>query len=414
MKHTFTILLGIALVLGVAGVAVAQDSTPQLIKLQGFLSDSSGGSSVPANGTFTMTFDLYDADLGGLLIASVGPIPVDVTDGLYSVELPLVSSDFDGTERYIEITVNGEVLSPRVRMLSAPFAYKAETLDGAEASDLEESAEISAGDAALQAQIDGLAATGGNTLDEAYDESGAGAGRLINADDGPVEISGSDGLVVEGGLSTGSRVVVDLTAHEGNEGKRALVINASSDVNRGTIAVNKPLLYLWSDSDENFAQVAHGKLWIDLSAGSASAGRDAMHIEASSSNNRGVIEVNKSALQIWSSSEGRPASLWTRSVVFEDGSVQATASAQGPQGPTGPQGNPGPQGEPGVPGNYYCVSTSATGCFNVSCSCEPNGIELSSGTTDCSSYTGDICHVGTYICGQTVYHGACCVCMPNP
>ncbi|WP_111684914.1 tail fiber domain-containing protein [Winogradskyella tangerina] len=35
-----------------------------------------------------------------------------------------------------------------------------------------------------------------NTLDGAYDEGGAGAGRVINANDGNVEISGSDGLQV--------------------------------------------------------------------------------------------------------------------------------------------------------------------------------------------------------------------------
>ena len=40
----------------------------------------------------SMIFDLYDAELGGLLIASVGPLAVDVADGLYSVDLPLVSA----------------------------------------------------------------------------------------------------------------------------------------------------------------------------------------------------------------------------------------------------------------------------------------------------------------------------------
>ncbi len=37
-----------------------------------------------------------------------------------------------------------------------------------------------------------------NTLDEAYDEGGAGAGRIINADNGPVEIRGFSGLEVDG------------------------------------------------------------------------------------------------------------------------------------------------------------------------------------------------------------------------
>lgn len=51
------------------------------------------------------------------------------------------------------------------------------------------------------------AATGGgtgNTLDQAYDQGGAGAGRIIFADSGPVRIAGSDGLIVDGivGINT--------------------------------------------------------------------------------------------------------------------------------------------------------------------------------------------------------------------
>ena len=40
--------------------------------------------------------------------------------------------------------------------------------------------------------------SGGNTLDEAYDQGGAGAGAIINADAGTVEINGPDGLRVNG------------------------------------------------------------------------------------------------------------------------------------------------------------------------------------------------------------------------
>jgi hypothetical protein len=43
----------------------------------------------------------------------------------------------------------------------------------------------------------------GNTLDKAYDQGGAGAGRTINATDGFVDIDGPDGLRVEGHMGVG-------------------------------------------------------------------------------------------------------------------------------------------------------------------------------------------------------------------
>ncbi len=45
---------------------------------------------------------------------------------------------------------------------------------------------------------------GGNTLDQAYDQGGAGAGRTIVANNGAVNISGNDGLIVNGNLGIGT------------------------------------------------------------------------------------------------------------------------------------------------------------------------------------------------------------------
>jgi len=184
----------------------AQNSTPQVIRVQGFLSDSIGGSSVPANGTYVMTFTLYDAEFGGMPLAAVGPLSVAATNGLYSMDLSFSVSEFGASDRWIEVGVAGEVLSPRLRLVSTPYAYAAERLDGADASELEESSEIVSAQSVLQDQIDALStqvATAGNTLDEAYDEGGPGAGRTINADAGSVKILGTGGLDVHGEVSLG-------------------------------------------------------------------------------------------------------------------------------------------------------------------------------------------------------------------
>jgi len=53
-------------------------------------------------------------------------------------------------------------------------------------------------------QATAAAAGGGaNTLDQAYDEGGAGAGRVITADNGAVWISGNDGLIIDTNLGIG-------------------------------------------------------------------------------------------------------------------------------------------------------------------------------------------------------------------
>jgi hypothetical protein len=46
----------------------------------------------------------------------------------------------------------------------------------------------------------------GNTLDEAYDQGGAGLGRVINAVNGTVDITGTDGIVVSGTFGSGLAV----------------------------------------------------------------------------------------------------------------------------------------------------------------------------------------------------------------
>ena len=55
---------------------------------------------------------------------------VEVSRGLFNVLLgsttPLSASDFDGTSRWLELEVEGETLSPRVRIVSAPYAIQAE------------------------------------------------------------------------------------------------------------------------------------------------------------------------------------------------------------------------------------------------------------------------------------------------
>ena len=50
---------------------------------------------------------------------------------------------------------------------------------------------------------------GGNTLDQAYDQGGPGAGRTITADSGAVKIAGPNGLEVDGTIKSGRSIAID-------------------------------------------------------------------------------------------------------------------------------------------------------------------------------------------------------------
>lgn len=87
---------------------------------QGRLTDS----SVPANGTYSVRFDLFAAPTGGTALASQTVPGVAVANGIFTVTLDL-GNDFDGTDRYLEITVETTVLAPRQKINSVPYAVKA-------------------------------------------------------------------------------------------------------------------------------------------------------------------------------------------------------------------------------------------------------------------------------------------------
>ena len=105
------------------------------VNYQGRLADS-GGS--PLDGSYGMTFALYDAASDGSLVwGPEGHTAVPVSDGLFSVGMGsqtsggIPTSTWNG-DRYLEITVGGETLSPRELIRSVPVAGMALTVpDGA-------------------------------------------------------------------------------------------------------------------------------------------------------------------------------------------------------------------------------------------------------------------------------------------
>jgi hypothetical protein len=114
------VLLALAVVFG-CGQALAQQTTA--FTYQGQLRD--GGTN--ANGTYTMTFKLYDALNGGGQIGSSITTSTTLANGLFSVNLDFGAGAFNGTGRWLDITAQSgtdapETLTPRVQVLPAPYA----------------------------------------------------------------------------------------------------------------------------------------------------------------------------------------------------------------------------------------------------------------------------------------------------
>ena len=124
-------------------------------------------------------------------------------------------SVFDGgSPLYWEFSIDGETLSPRTEVAAVARAYALVGGGGGGVSSLNSlmgAVTLSAGSNVTvtpsgNTLIIGATGEGGGSLDDAYDNGGAGVGRTITADAGHVEIDG-DGLFITG--TTGSPPTVD-------------------------------------------------------------------------------------------------------------------------------------------------------------------------------------------------------------
>lgn len=95
---------------------------------QGRLTD--GGQ--PANDSYEFEFYLFDAETGGTNLGIVTKEEVQVTDGVFTVDLDYGAGAFDGNARWLEIYVRkdndgqpGAVLTPRQALTAAPYALMA-------------------------------------------------------------------------------------------------------------------------------------------------------------------------------------------------------------------------------------------------------------------------------------------------
>jgi len=131
MKVCAAFLIAIVLIANVnAYVALAQGQafSPKTMNFEGYLADSTGA---PITGAHNLVFTIYDAATGGASVWTQSYPSVNVSNGLYSVQLgsdsnPLTPATFNG-QRWIEIKVDNVAMAPRIQINAVPWSLNAIT-----------------------------------------------------------------------------------------------------------------------------------------------------------------------------------------------------------------------------------------------------------------------------------------------
>ena len=122
MKTNSTRLVLLAALLSTAAFAQA----PNKVAYQGLLLKNDG---TPETGMVSIKFSVFDAAANGTELWTETQPNVVLTQGYYSTVLGEVTAfpanALDGTERFLEISVGGTALSPRMRVVSVPYAVRA-------------------------------------------------------------------------------------------------------------------------------------------------------------------------------------------------------------------------------------------------------------------------------------------------
>jgi hypothetical protein len=119
IKMRFAILMAAVLF-----SALASTAQTTVFTYQGKFTDSAVAQ--PTNGTYNMQFAMFDAVSGGNQIGVAVVVPaVQVVNGIFTVSLDYTAASFDGSPRFLQVTVGNTVLSPRQEITSAPLAIAA-------------------------------------------------------------------------------------------------------------------------------------------------------------------------------------------------------------------------------------------------------------------------------------------------
>jgi len=204
-------------------ICVLSAQIPRTISYQGILTDMQG-TAVP-DGSYNLTFKLYDAAAGGSALWTETQT-LTVTAGVFNATLGSETALDLAFDRgyWLGIAVNsGSELTPRIEMTASAYSLRTAAVSDScitsrnisnsqvvrSINGLKDHVDLNAGNnisitpvgntLIVAANLTGI----GNTLDQAYDQGGPGAGRTIFADSGAFEVTGSDGVLFSGTFGDG-------------------------------------------------------------------------------------------------------------------------------------------------------------------------------------------------------------------
>lgn len=109
-------------------ISITASAQSSAFTYQGRLTDN----AMAANGSYDIRFALYPALTGGTAAGTQTANPIVVTNGLFSSSLDFGAAALPGADRWLEIAVRPSgsaaaytVLSPRQKLASAPYAFRA-------------------------------------------------------------------------------------------------------------------------------------------------------------------------------------------------------------------------------------------------------------------------------------------------
>ena len=121
MKNLFIIILLFI------SICLWAQNVPHTIDYQGRLADNTGNY---LNGVVTVNFLIFNVETYGTPLW-IETQDVSTANGIFHVQLGSVTAFpgtlFDGADRWLELEVGGETLSPRTIIASVPYSIKAET-----------------------------------------------------------------------------------------------------------------------------------------------------------------------------------------------------------------------------------------------------------------------------------------------
>ena len=209
MKLRNAVLCGaVAFALMTVAASRAGAGIPRIVSLKGELSDA---ADQPITGLVSITFRVYDVQTGGAALWSETQ-SVTADEGVYTVLLGSVTSlDLPFDADYwlsIEVEADGE-MSPRLRMASSPYAYRARSAETADAAADSDTVDGMHASEFMPAAVDNWVDTSGDTMAGALTLSGDPAGPLEAATKQYVDNS----VVAAGGVVdsvvAGAGIVVD-------------------------------------------------------------------------------------------------------------------------------------------------------------------------------------------------------------